>query len=210
MEPLTTQTARRPADIIDWGVASKPLTGEVVQGDNCFVHCDASQGLVVVIDALGHGLEAAKTAELAMETVARHAHEPIVSIFEHCHEALRRTRGAAMSAASFRASDGTVTWLGIGNVEGVVVRNSGNTPETRSFIVRGGVVGYQLPRLQVSMVEISLGDSLVIATDGLKLDFVTDLKHLGNPQSGANYLLSKYGKANDDALVLIARYVGVT
>lgn len=199
----------RSADIIDWGVASRPLTGEVVQGDNYFVGCDGSRVLVVVVDALGHGMEAAKTADLAVETVALHAHEPIVSIFQHCHTALRRTRGAAMSAAMFCADDHTVSWLGIGNVEGVVVRQTEFSSETRSFVVRGGVVGYQLPRLSVSTVSIARGDALVIATDGLKLDFVTSLGFMGQPQSTANHLLAKHGKPNDDALVLIARYVGV-
>lgn len=196
--------------MIDWGVASRPLAGEVVQGDHCFVGCDASQALVVVVDALGHGLEAARAAELAIDTVSRHAQEPVARIFEHCHQALRRTRGAAMSAASFRADDGTLTWLGIGNVEGVVIRKRVVPAETRSLVVRGGVVGYQLPALRPSSVTLSPGDTLVMATDGVKLDFMTDLAHLENDAQGAaDYLLRRHGKTSDDALVLIARYLGV-
>lgn len=200
----------RPTNaIIDWGVASKPMIGEVVKGDNCFVQADSTQGLVVVVDALGHGSEAAQTAELAMATVTRHASEPIVRIFEHCHEALRRTRGAVMSAARFNAAEQTLTWLGIGNVEGVIVhRKSDGGVDTRSFVVRGGVVGYQLPRMQVSTVPIVPGDTLVVATDGLALDFITHLNYLAEPQPAADDMLRRCSKASDDALVLVTRYLG--
>ena len=44
-------------------------------------------------------------------------------LLEQCHRALARTRGVVMSVASVRARELTVTWLGVGNVEGVLARS---------------------------------------------------------------------------------------
>lgn len=195
--------------IIDWGVASKPMLGEVVLGDDCFVQVDARQGLIVVIDALGHGKDAAQAAQLAVKTIEEHASQPVPVIFERCHEVLRRTRGVVMSAARIFGPDHTLSWLGIGNVEGLVVHTDDDRITTRSFVIRGGVVGYQLPRLQVSTVTIEPGDTLVIATDGLKLDFISHLEQIDHPKQAAESILSRCGRDSDDALVLVARYRGV-
>jgi len=61
-------------------------------------------------------------------------------------------------------------------------------------------------------------DLLIFATDGLRSSFMHD-PQLQNPllrqaqdgpQQLADALLTRYGKATDDALVLVARYRGAT
>ena len=62
-----------------------------------------------------------------------------------------------------------MTWLGVGNVEGVLIRaDTRATPAAESVLLRGGVVGYQLPALQASVVPVSRGDLLILATDGIR------------------------------------------
>ena len=56
------------------------------------------------------------------------------------HETLVRTRGVVMGLASFKAVEGTMTWVGVGNVRGLLLRATGGRDE--SLLTRGGVVGY--------------------------------------------------------------------
>jgi hypothetical protein len=48
---------------------------------------------------------------------------------------------------------------------------------------------------------------LVLATDGIRHDFVANLNP-GPPQAMADRILHQYAKGTDDALVLVAQYLG--
>ena len=66
-----------------------------------------------------------------------------------------------------------MTWLGVGNVQGVLMRadaQKGSVQEV--LLLRGGVVGSQLPALQAAVLPIAKGDTLVFATDGVRGEFV--------------------------------------
>jgi negative regulator of sigma-B (phosphoserine phosphatase) len=137
-----------------------------------------------------------------------HAAEPVVTLVQRCHEALRTTRGVTMSVASFDVSRGLVTWLGVGSVEGVLLcrKFSGAAAEV-PLLLRAGVVGFQLPSLDVEVLPLSAGDTLIIATDGIHSGFVRGLARNFPPQKAAEEILARHGRATDDALVLVARYL---
>jgi hypothetical protein len=48
----------------------------------------------------------------------------------------------------------------------------------------------------------------VLASDGIRNDFGSEVPLEWEPQAIADWLLSRYGKTTDDALVLVARYLG--
>jgi phosphoserine phosphatase RsbX len=48
----------------------------------------------------------------------------------------------------------------------------------------------------------------VLATDGLRAGFGEDVAPSHDPQQTATLLLERHGKKSDDALVLVARYLG--
>src|SRR5438067_1235314 len=74
----------------------------------------------------------------------------------------------AMSVAAISGEGHTMSWLGVGNVEGSLFRRSeGSRPSRESLLLRGGVVGYQLPKLLPSVVPVDPGDTLVFVTDGI-------------------------------------------
>ena len=113
-----------------------------------------------------------------------------------------------MSLASFRASDSTVPWLGVGNVEGVLLhRDPYGTVNQEVLPLRGGVVGDQLPPLVASIVPVSRGDTLIFVTDGVRLGFAEGLRAY-SVQATAADVLSRFARGTDDALVLVARYTG--
>jgi hypothetical protein len=161
------------------------------------------------LDGLGHGSDAAAAAETAAAILRAHPEEPVIPLLIRCHEALRTTRGVVMSLASFDASHGLMTWLGVGNVQAVLLRRGSNpTWSEESLLLRGGVVGSQLPpSLRAEVLCVSPGDTLVFATDGISSDFSRELAWSLAPQKAAESILARHGKTTDDALVLVARYL---
>lgn len=196
---------------LDWGVAEAALPGQTSSGD-AHVVCALPHGaLVAVVDGLGHGPEAAAAAARAAATIAKHADQSIISLVRTCHKALIGTRGAAMSMASFNAVDDTLTWLAIGNVEGVLLRADPMArPVRESIVMRGGVIGYELPIVRAAVTVVSPGDLLVFATDGIDSSFTDQLGASRPPQRLADQILAEHGKGTDDALVFVARYLGRT
>lgn len=192
----------------EYAVASRALAGESQSGDAALVDADADSVLVAVVDGLGHGEEAAHAAHVAITTLRTHAGQPVASLFQHCNEALRPTRGAAMSLATLEASSATLTWSGVGNVEGVLVTGHGPSSHKRYLTNRGGVVGYRMPAVLASELTIHPGDLLILATDGIDESFAGSAIPAGTPERVARAIFERYGKASDDALVLALRWLG--
>jgi hypothetical protein len=201
--------ATEGSPVLEWGVAAAPHPGEAVSGDLHVVQPWRDGVLVAVADGLGHGEEAAVAARRAVAAAARHADESVIGIVRRCHEALVGTRGVAMSVASFNGADQTMSWLGIGNVQGVLVRADPHAdPREEPILMRSGVVGLQLPLLRASVTAVARGDLLVVATDGLDPACLARLSRGGPPQAFAERLLARFNRGTDDALVLVARYRG--
>jgi len=199
------------SSVIEWGVASATLAGETESGDLHIVREVGGGVLIGVVDGLGHGEEAATAAKVAVATLGKFAHEPIPSLVQRCHEALVGTRGVVMSLAFVDPGRETITWVGLGNVEGLLVHaNWAERSSRTSLVTRGGIVGStrDLPVVRPWTVPLQPGDLLVFATDGLRTGFGDDVSPRESPQQLADLLLSRHGKGTDDALVLVARYLG--
>jgi serine/threonine protein phosphatase PrpC len=209
MDAMRTQPGERAVSILEWGVSSRVMPGEHESGDVHLVAALPGGALAAVVDGLGHGPEAAKAAALAVDVMRRLAQEPVAEIIQRCHEELRKTRGAVISLASFHSDMNTMTWLGIGNVEGLLFRAKQNKFAAReSLLLRGGVVGYQLPPLRPVTLPVFVGDTVVLATDGISGRFGDRWVVERVPQDVADEILREDAKGTDDALVLVARYLG--
>jgi phosphoserine phosphatase RsbX len=195
---------------IEWGVATQPLPGQTVSGDLHLVEPFAHGALVAVVDGLGHGDEAAAAAGIAIEILKGNAAQSVSLLVQQCHGALLQTRGAVITLASFNALDNTVSWLGVGNVAGLLLRaDTSAKPACESAMLRGGVVGYQLPALRASVIAVSAGDLLILASDGIRGGFEQCVIPTNKPQQIADRIMSQYVKGSDDALALVARYLGI-
>lgn len=195
--------------MLEWCVAAAPLPGQTDCGDRHVVRAFAGGVLVAVIDAIGHGAEAARIAGLAAGVLERNPAEPVHSLVLRCHKRLRGSRGAAVSIASFDHRTSTMSWLGVGNVSGVLV-HAGARPKPRpqSLLVRGGMVGDHLPELELSGFAVERGDMLIMATDGIGSHFTEALLDMPEPQQLAERIQRDYAKTTDDSLVLVARCAG--
>jgi hypothetical protein len=188
---------------LNWSVASRAQAGETDSGDRYVVEPCNTGMLVSAIDALGHGTEAARTAEIAAGILRRQVGEAPEELFAQCHAGMRGTRGAAINLAVLDWPRRMMSWLGIGNVTGVLVR--ADTGRIEPLLVHGGVVGHKLPHLRPSRIPVAPGDVLVLATDGVRGDFTKMLSALTDPRVLAERILEKYASRHDDALVLVFR-----
>ena len=196
--------------MVEYGLAKHAHVGEGESGDLHMVCCNQNGVLIAVIVGIGHGEEAAEVARTTAALLRGSADEPVISLVEQCHEKLKGSRGVVLSLAFVSLEQKMMTWLGVGNVQGVLVRadtTRGNGQEP--LLLRAGVVGSKLPALQASVLPVSQGDTVVFATDGIQGDFSTGLSAKENPQRVADRILNRYRTRNDDALVLVARLTGI-
>lgn len=187
------------------------MPGESECGDAWVVESLAEGALTAVVDGLGHGPPAAAAASRAVDTIRKSASAPLEAIVRGCHQALLGTRGAAISLALINTRGGFLEWLGVGNVEGLVVNLSVHAEQAErrdTLLGRGGVVGYQLPTLRSSSVPFEVGACLSLATDGIRHGFASELWAGQRSQKMADRILSKHGRQSDDALILVAQMRG--
>jgi phosphoserine phosphatase RsbX len=196
--------------LIEYGVAKFVLPGQSESGDHHLVCCRQSGILIAAIDGIGHGEEAGIAAKAAVSLLKTRADEPVISLVQKCHESLRLTRGIVLSLASIDPLHGMMTWIGVGNVRGALMRTGASKGIVeQELLLRAGVVGSQLPPLQAAVLPIAQGDTLIFATDGVRSEFVKSLSALEAPQRAADRILEQYCRGNDDALVLVARLTGI-
>jgi hypothetical protein len=197
-------------DSVEWSVATRCRRGEARSGDLAVVNLLPEGALVGAIDGLGHGSEAARAAGVAAEVVRKRPSRNLVVLAERCHSALRGTRGAAISLAFISPSEGTVTWLGVGNVEGRVLSGDPSAMRPKASLALGsGIPGHELPSVRTATLDVRPGDLLVLATDGIEAAFGDSLDISGSTQAITERILVSHRRPADDALVLAVRYLGV-
>ena len=195
--------------LVEYATAGMVIPGESESGDRYLVAPTPSGTLIAVVDGLGHGVEAAEAAKVAVATLERHAGESVIALVRRCNEAMKATRGAVMSLAVFNGMDQTMTWLGVGNVEGVLLRADAQAGQSReNILMQGGVIGYQLPKLRAVVTPVLPSDILIFATDGIRSGFDNGLNVNAPLQHLADTICAQHSKGTDDALVLVARYLG--
>ncbi|MGH2708940.1 MAG: SpoIIE family protein phosphatase [Actinomycetota bacterium] len=190
---------------LDWGVASRAL-GPGESGDRHLVAFTPRGALIAAMDGLGHGPEAAFAADVASRVLERHAAEALGPLLARCHAELKHTRGVAMTLAAITWPEGRLTWIGVGNVEGRLLRSPASPePGVESTLLLGGVIGFRLPEVRPRTLQLTPGDVLILATDGIAAGFADHLIVEGRPQEIADRILRLH-RRQDDALALVVRY----
>ncbi|MDQ2642241.1 MAG: serine/threonine-protein phosphatase [Myxococcota bacterium] len=192
--------------LLDFAWAGAALEGE--SGDAFVARVHAGGAVLAVIDGLGHGPHAAAAARRASAIVNAERELGVEELFRRCHEGLVETRGAVMSLASYDHSRSSLEWAGVGNVEGVLLRAVVMPGfADMELAARGGVLGFRMPELRVSSLRVARRDVLILATDGIRGEFWREVNRHAAPQAIADFVLSRFGRRDDDALVLVARYL---
>lgn len=82
-----------------WAGAGRPLAGMPVNGDAAWTWSRGPRLQVAVMDGLGHGHDAAAASREACRCLDARGGQGLAVLLRSLHEALRRTRGAALSLA---------------------------------------------------------------------------------------------------------------
>lgn len=194
-------------DRLEVGIAERMLPGQSRSGDLAVRAAYDGGALVGAIDGLGHGVLAAEAAADAADAVLADPTADPAALMRRVHEALVRTRGVVMTLAWFDLVAARLTWTGVGNVDGRLVRAPGGpAAPTEGPFVRGGVLGHQLPPIRTTTTALGDGDLVVLATDGIASDYGATLAAGGRAQRVADRILATHGRPTDDALVVVVRH----
>jgi serine/threonine protein phosphatase PrpC len=193
--------------IIETAFATLPLPGQAESGDLSLIKGVGKGTLVAVVDGLGHGQDAASAAHAAVGALDRYSREPLADLVRRCHDALVGLRGVVLGLAYLDPQAANMTWLGIGNVGGILLRaDPGGRPSRVTLVPNAGFIGAEQTHPTTRSVPLALGDTVVLYSDGIRDGFADSLVLTNSPQEIADVVITRHVKGNDDALVLVARY----
>jgi anti-sigma regulatory factor (Ser/Thr protein kinase)/serine/threonine protein phosphatase PrpC len=187
-------------------VLSRPCAGETRSGDQAAWLRDGDALVLAVVDGLGHGPPARVAADAAIATLRRHAGASPADALAACDVALESTRGAVMSVARFDSTRRALEHAGAGNVSTRIYQQG----TSQGFLTTARVLGARHRSVRIPVERVTLGADtvLVMFSDGLttRTDLSGQLELLRQPPLVvAATLLDRFGRRDDDALVLVAR-----
>jgi anti-sigma regulatory factor (Ser/Thr protein kinase) len=186
------------------GVICAEKSGEDVCGDGWAVLQGRGRLIVLVVDGLGHGFEAAAAARAAIEAVQSKSHLNAPDLMDAVHGALRPTRGAAAAIAMLQPESELCVFCGIGNIS-ASIRSAG---ASRSMVSHNGTLGHQVRKIQDFQYPFPKGSLLVMHSDGMATHW--DLAAYPglegrHPSLVAAALFRDHSRKRDDLTVLTLR-----
>jgi len=176
----------------------RPMEGLIACGDAVIdVRADGWH-LLALVDALGHGPDAALSAAAASKAAEAARGQALASVFEAVHRALPRMRGVVMAAVLLEGEQ--ATFAGVGNIEVFA-------PEGISRPVSlAGTLGSGAYRFRSFPLKLEVGQRWALASDGIKAreGGVLFARFRGLPPGQlAEVMVEQAGRSHDDVGVLI-------
>ncbi len=191
------------AEAAQWGAVVVPLAGEPASGDAIYVRTESDGWTVLVADGLGHGPHAVEASDEAVRTFLAVEHLQPAAILRAVHDGLRHTRGAAVALCRYSAANGSIQYVGVGNIEGRVVDGA----ESKRMVSHAGTAGLTLRRVQEFQYAFPTGSVLVMHSDGVSATW----SHAAfpglfsaHPTLAAATLYRHHARSRDDACVVVA------
>jgi anti-sigma regulatory factor (Ser/Thr protein kinase) len=190
-------------------IMGRPCPGEGISGDDSFYVQSESGFFAAVADGLGHGPEAREASNRAVETLIANAESGLAQVVTTLNRELAATRGCAMSIVRFNKHDRAIECTSLGDVHAHIYKlREANFFASTPFIVGDGELPKQRIRIEKGIAEP--GAVLVMFSDGLKsrTSLKGQLEVLRQPAIAiAQHLLENDSRPDDDALVLVARFI---
>jgi anti-sigma regulatory factor (Ser/Thr protein kinase) len=189
---------------MDVGAICVPCPGETVSGDAWAVAREADRTTALVVDGLGHGLDAHEAADLAVQVFLKHASASPVAILERLHEALRHTRGAAAAVLELDRRERVARFAGVGNVAAAVLSDG----TMHSMVSNHGILGHVVRHTQEFQYSWPERALVILHSDGIGTHWnLARYPGLGqrHPMLIAGALYRDFHRKRDDATVLALR-----
>ncbi len=186
------------------GSVVNPIPGETVCGDAWGFGSGREGPTLIVIDGSGHGREANRAAETALDTFHANIDRNPVQLMERIHAALASTRGAAVALARPRDGDDSLAFVGVGNITGAVVAGGSE----KRFVSHGGVAGHLRPRIHEFSYPWPEGGLVILHSDGISarwsLESYPGLA-AAHPSVVAGVLYRDFRRGRDDVSIVAMR-----
>jgi anti-sigma regulatory factor (Ser/Thr protein kinase) len=201
----TTSTGEERPPSMQLGVVNVSKPGQEVCGDSWGAERRDDYFAVMVADGLGHGLEARTASSEAIRMLHTNPELLPKMLLERTHQALRGTRGAAVSIARVDYAKGEVSFAGLGNVSAQIYSGSQGG---QHLVSMNGTAGHNGLRLREFRYPWPANGSLVFYSDGLLTG--TGLAGypglaLHDPSLIAGVLYRDFSRGHDDSTVVIAK-----
>jgi anti-sigma regulatory factor (Ser/Thr protein kinase) len=181
-----------------------PIHGEAVCGDAWSAEYSPGRSVYIVADGLGHGPLAAEAADEAVRVfhlTAQYAPERILS---EIHNALGKTRGAAVSIAEILHEKQVLNYAGAGNVVAAICSEG----KTKSLVSMNGTVGHAIGKIQPFSYPWQQESALIMHSDGLATRWNVE-QYPGlfsrHPALLAGVLFRDFCRKRDDGTILVSR-----
>jgi len=191
---------------IDVGVVSVPIRGESVCGDGWATKATANALLLMLSDGLGHGIYASEAAREAERMLRESTSISPAIILRDTHDALRKTRGAAVAVAAIEVEVGRLLFTGVGNVSATLL----DRQNSRGLASHNGTAGHEIRKVQEFAFPWNSNNLLVMHSDGVSGRWdLRDYPGIWNKPASviAAVLYRDFVRERDDATVLVAKSV---
>ena len=188
------------------GTVCLPAPRESACGDAWATRHQPGRSMFIVADGLGHGVGAAEASNEAIRIFDEHFKESPHQILSRTHDALKKTRGAAVSICEIDTVAGIARYAGVGNIQAAIIADS----RSRSMVSHNGTLGHNAVRFQEFVYPWPEKALLVMYSDGISSHWDLgrypglQFKH---PQLIAGVIYRDAKRVRDDSTVLVAREV---
>lgn len=142
-----------------------PKPGEKACGDGFSYIADGETLRLFLGDGLGHGPEAEKAVQTAINAFAACTEESPMEIIRFINDAVKKTRGLVGTVAVFNMAEKIWRLCGIGNI---ATRINSNI-SAKSYTAYNGIIGLNVPgSLKNQEVKYESGQHIILCSDGIK------------------------------------------
>lgn len=193
-----------PVDRREIGILARTCQGEPVCGDDAFALETAGGLLLAVADGLGHGPLARVASSAAMDLVAESPSLGPAALLTACGPALRGTRGAVATIGLLDRRELRIA--GAGNITTAIYAPEG----AQRMMGNAHILGSpgRVPRFDEERFALDAHRTVILFSDGIssRADLSDERDTLRqHPIAVAQRLIERFGRPDDDVLVLVAR-----
>jgi serine phosphatase RsbU (regulator of sigma subunit) len=179
--------------------------GESLSGDSVHVLKNGVEQRVVLIDALGHGPEASKTAQYLMQELDSIPSMDVSEVLEELHHRSRETRGAAISVVCISSVKMDLIAATIGNTTVRILKANSQEQVPAS----NGTIGISMRTPNVYRRKLEIKNRILLFSDGISSRFSGEiyarLMYM-SPKASTQMITRRYGKQYDDATVAMITF----
>ena len=189
---------------IEYGSVSLPDDLREVNGDDLIVkEFEGDKVLMAVIDGLGGGVNARRSASAVKNVIHENFSEPLDIVIKKCNQELKSNKERGVTLGILLLTPDSIEYAGIGDTFIHVYPKA-----EKSFYSQPGIVGtLSMPSVRVIKAPFEWYETIIVmCTDGIHNHFrAEELQLENNARDIADEIMKKYRRKYGDATVLVSK-----